>query len=120
MGYVFVLLTVLLTAAGQLLIKWQVDQAATVPASPFAQIAYVLALLGRPWVLIGLAMAFAASLSWMLALTRLPLSAAYPFTALALVTVVAASAWLFGEPVSALRLIGLVAICVGVVLVGLS
>jgi multidrug transporter EmrE-like cation transporter len=120
MGYAFVLLTVVLTAAGQLLIKWQVDQAAVIPTSPFAQLAYVVALLGRPWVLLGLAMAFAASLSWMLALTRLPLSAAYPFTALALVTVVASSAWLFGEPVSTLRLLGLLVICAGIVLVGLS
>lgn len=120
MGYLFVALTVLLTVAGQLLIKAQVDRAGTIPRALPDQAAHVLALLGKPLVLLGLAMAFAAALSWMLALTRLPLSKAYPFTALALVLVVISGAWLFAEPVGPIRMAGVALVCIGVILVGLQ
>lgn len=120
MGYVFVALTVLLTVGGQLLIKLQVDRAGGVPAGVHGQLQFVAGLLAQPLVLLGLAMAFGAALSWMLALTRLPLSKAYPFTALALVLVVACGAWLFAEPIGALRMAGVALVCIGVVLVGLQ
>lgn len=120
MGYVFVVLTVALTVAGQLLIKAQVALAGPLPATVAGQAGYVLSLLARPQVLAGLAMAFAAALSWMLALTRLPLSRAYPFTALSLVLVVACGAWLFAEPIGPARIAGVALICLGVLLVGLS
>lgn len=119
MGYVFVALTVLLTVGGQLLIKLQVDRMVGVPAGLPGQLQFVAALLMQPLVLVGLAMAFGAALSWMLALTRLPLSKAYPFTALALVLVVASGAWLFAEPVGPLRAAGVALVCIGVILVGM-
>lgn len=120
MSYVLVSLTILLTVAGQLLIKSQVAVAGAPPATLQAQAAYLATLLARPLVLLGLAMAFAAALSWMLVLTRLPLSKAYPFTALSLVLVVACGAAMFAEPVSAVRWAGVALICVGMVLVGMQ
>lgn len=119
MGYLLVALTVVLTVAGQLLIKSQVMLAGAPPDTLRAQGAYLVALLMRPLVLLGLAMAFAAALSWMLVLTRLPLSKAYPFTALSLVLVVACGSWFFAEPASIVRWLGVALVCAGIVLVGL-
>jgi len=45
------------------------------------------ALLLNPWIISGLAAALLASVTWMAAMTRLPLSHAYPFTTLAFVLV---------------------------------
>jgi multidrug transporter EmrE-like cation transporter len=118
LGWLLVLATVLLTVAGQLLIKWQVSRA--MQAGGSVGMDWLLHLLGRPWIWVGLGLAFGAALAWMLALTRLPLSQAYPFTALALVLVVLAGAWWFGEPLGAWRLAGVAVVAIGVWMVGTS
>lgn len=120
MAYFFVAMTVLLTVTGQFLIKWQVKLAGALPESMAGKIHFLGLLMLRPWVITGLAAAFVASLCWMLAMTRLPLSHAYPFTAAAFVLVVFGGAWLFSEPLGTIRVLGVGLIVVGVVLTGLK
>jgi multidrug transporter EmrE-like cation transporter len=116
-GYLQVMLTILLTVYGQLVIKWRVGEAGVFPAGTSKRASFLLQLLVDPWVLstaIGVA---AAGLLWMVALTHLELSRAYPFMASTFVLVLLLSAPLFGEPVSALKAIG-VALIVGGLVVG--
>ena len=120
MAYFFVAMTVLLTVLGQFLIKWQVRLAGALPDSTIGKVHFIGGLMLRPWVLTGLAAAFVASLCWMLAMTRLPLSHAYPFTAAAFVLVVFGGAWLFSEPLGTLRIVGVGLIVAGVILTGLK
>ena len=63
MGYVFVLLTILLTAYGQLAIKWQVGLAGPLPSAADQQAMYFVRLLLNPWVISASAAAFAAALA---------------------------------------------------------
>jgi multidrug transporter EmrE-like cation transporter len=118
LGYLFIAMTVLLTVYGQLILKWQVTLAGPLPAGATPKLAFLGHLLLNPWVLSGLGAAFAASLCWMMALTKLPLSTAYPFTAAAFVMVIFGGAWLFSEPVSVVKMLGVGLITVGVVLAG--
>ena len=120
MGYFFVALTVVLTVVGQFLIKWRVNEAGALPGDVHGKIRFVFELLHNPWILLGLGSAFVASLCWMLAMTKLPLSHAYPFTAVAFVLVVVVGAWLFAEPLSVMKLLGVGLIVVGVALMGLE
>jgi multidrug transporter EmrE-like cation transporter len=120
MGYLFVALTVLLTVYGQFVIKWQVLRAGALPPGMGAGARYLALLLVNPWVLSGLAAAFAASLCWMVALTKLPLSQAYPYTAASFVLVVIGGAWLFSEPLSVGKVLGAALIGIGVIVVGLK
>lgn len=120
MAYLFVLLTILLTVYGQFVIKWQALRAGTMPGDWAGRASFVVAMLCNPWVLSALAAAFAASLCWMLAMTRLRLSEAYPFTALAFVLVVLGGAWLFSEPLTPLRIASVVLIALGVTLAGFA
>lgn len=116
MGYVFVAITILLTVYGQIVIKWQVglvDPAMTGASDP---IPFYARMLLNPWVLSGLFAAFAASLSWMAALSKLSLSHAYPLTALSFVFVVIAGATLFTEPLSRFQVVGVILIIVGIAL----
>jgi multidrug transporter EmrE-like cation transporter len=115
-AYGLVLLTVLFTVYGQFAIKWQVMRSPPVPSGVSEVAAYILQLLLSPLVISGIAAAFLASVAWMLALTRLPLNHAYPMTALTLVVVVIGSNWLFGEPVNALKLTGVLLIVAGIVI----
>lgn len=114
MGYIFVMLTIVLTAYGQLAIKWQVNLAGPMPSGRAAVLDYFVALLFNPWVISAIAAAFAAMLAWMAAMTRFELSQAYPFMAANFVVVGLASIWLFGEPLTTPKVIGVLLICIGI------
>lgn len=110
-----VVLTVVLTVVGQFLIKWQVLKAGALPPNPGDRLGFMLRLLTNPWIIAAFASAFLASLSWMVAMTRLPLSEAYPLTALTFVMVVFGGAWLFLEPISPMRIAGVLLVVAGLV-----
>ena len=114
MGYFFIALMLALTVYGRLVIKWRVTLAGPLPSDLGAQAHYVGGLLLSPWVISGLLAAFLASVCWIFALTKLELSRAYPFTALTLVMVMAASALVFSEPMNAGKLVGTGLIVAGV------
>lgn len=120
MGYVFVALTVLLTVYGQLVLKWQVSAVGRFPVGLREQAFFVGHLLLNPWVLSGLAAAFLASISWILCLTRLQLSQAYPFTAVSFVLVLISSATLFGEPLTPGKVAGTLLVVAGILVVAFT
>lgn len=113
-AYCLVFCTVFLTVCGQFIIKWQVLRAGTLPAAPEEKLRFILQLLLNPWVVGAFVAAFLASITWMLAMTKLQLSHAYPMTALTFVLVVLGSAIAFSEPITLLKLIGLVLIVAGI------
>jgi drug/metabolite transporter (DMT)-like permease len=115
MSYVYVAATVLLTVYGQLVVKWQVGDTARL-ADPSQRTAFLLALLGNPWVLSAFAAAFGAALCWMLAMVKLELGHAYPFISLSFVLVLFLSALFFGEPLSWQKMAGVALIVGGVAL----
>lgn len=114
MAWVCVLLTIALTVYGQFVIKWQVNLAGPLPEGTGARAQFVLRLLFNPWVVSAFVAAFGASLTWILAMTRLPLSEAYPLTALVFACVVFGGALIFSEPLSTGRVVG-----VGLIMAGL-
>lgn len=113
---IYVAVTVLLTVYGQIIVKWQVDEAGAVPDSAAGKAHYVLRLFLQPWVLTALLAAAVAAGSWMLALTRLDLSVAYPFVALSFVLVLLASALLFNEPLTAAKVVGITFVVIGLII----
>lgn len=115
MSYVYVAATVLLTVYGQLVVKWQVAEAAR-HGAPADRAAFLLGLITNPWILSALAAAFGAALCWMLAMVKLDLSHAYPFVSLSFVLVLFFSAGLFGEPLSLAKVSGVALIVAGVAL----
>jgi drug/metabolite transporter (DMT)-like permease len=115
MSYAYVAATVLLTVYGQLVVKWQVTEAAR-HGEPTDRAAFLLALIANPWVVSALAAAFGAALCWMLAMVKLDLSHAYPFVSLSFVLVLFLSAALFGEPLSLAKMAGVALIVAGVAL----
>lgn len=116
MSYVFVALTVLLTVYGQIVIKWQVLDAGALPIDTQGKVRFIAGLLTNLWVLSGLAAALLAAISWMLAVSKLPLSHAYPFVSLSFVLVVFLSYVTFSEPLSWPKVLGVAFIVLGVVI----
>jgi len=119
-SYAFVLATVLLTVFGQIVIKWQVLKAGSIPEAPDLKFHFLLQLLFNPWIISALAAAFLASITWMAAMTKLPLSHGYPLTSLSFVLILFLAHLFFGEAITPLKIAGMVFIILGIVLIGIS
>lgn len=115
MSYFYVFITIALTVYGQLIIKWQVVNAGVFPENHTDKLHFLLQLMLNPWVISALVAALLASVSWMAAMTKLPLSHAYPLTSLTFVLVLALSPLLFQEPTSSLKIIGTILVVLGIV-----
>jgi drug/metabolite transporter (DMT)-like permease len=115
-GYAYVALTLAFTVYGQLVLKWQLASV-ELPSEAAEKGLFLCKLLVRPWIFSGFVSAFAASLCWMAAMTKLKLSDAYPFMSLAFVVVMFLSKPLFGEVLSANKLIGTVVIVLGLIVI---
>ncbi len=76
-----------------------------------------LRIFTTPAVIIGLAIYVISSFFWLLALSRVQLTYAYPFASLSYVLIVLASWTLLGEHPSPLRLGGMGVIMIGVLLI---
>ena len=114
MSYLYIAVTVILTVYGQLIIKWQASLAGSLPPGSGDKLFFLLRLVMNPWVASGLFAAFLASLTWMAAMTKLPLSHAYPFMSLAFVLVMFLSAFTFHEPLTWAKVIGMSCIVAGI------
>jgi len=114
MSYVYVACTILFTVYAQIVIKWQVLAAGAFPAVTSEKFWFLAKLLVNPWIVSALVVSLLAAVAWMAAMTKLDLSHAYPFTSLAFVLVIAASAVFFNEPVTGPKVAGIALICIGI------
>jgi multidrug transporter EmrE-like cation transporter len=114
-GLIYVGLTVALTVYGQLVIKWQVNLAGSLPNGALAKVEFLAHLLMNVWVLSAFTAAFLASLTWIAAMTKFQLSYAYPFMSLNFVVVLFLSIWLFDESLTTPKVVGLLLIIAGIV-----
>jgi drug/metabolite transporter (DMT)-like permease len=110
--YLFIALTLGLTAYGQLILKARALTHAS--GAELGRLHYLGAMLTDVLVLSSMAAALLAGLCWMLAVERTDLGLAYPFMALSFVIVPVGAYLLFGEPLSFTRLIGITLIVLGV------
>ena len=114
MSYAYVAVSISLMVYCQLVLKWQVAGAGSIPEDAAGRLALAIGLLVNPWVISALAAAMLAAVSWMAALTKLDLSHAYPLVSLSFVAVTLGSAWLLHEPLTGLKLAGVALVCLGV------
>jgi multidrug transporter EmrE-like cation transporter len=116
MSHFYILLTILFTVYGQIVIKWQVNLAGSFPQSNIEKFQHISKLLLNPWVISGFVCAFLAALTWIAAMTKLPLSYAYPFMSLAFILVMFLSAIFFKEPITINKSLGLALIILGIII----
>jgi len=109
LSFAFILIAVVLGTAAQLFLK------AGTNATP---VGFGLAL--EPRILAGIACYAVSLIVWILALSKTPVSAAYPMTALGFALNAALAWWLLGETVTPMRMTGIGVIIVGVFIVARS
>ncbi len=120
LSFVLILSGVLLNAAAQLLLK-----AGTNSVGQFQFSAENLLPIGwklgtQPYILAGLSCYVISVVVWIMALSRVQVSVAYPMLSIGYVVNAVAAYFLFGEAVGMQRLLGIGVILIGVVLVARS
>ncbi len=114
------LVTVTLNVAGQFLMKRGMSQVGVISGDLSQMISSLTIAFTNPYVLAGVGAYGLSSIFWLVLLSRVDLSYAYPALSLGYVLVTLVSALMLGEYVSGLRWAGVLVICVGVLLVARS
>jgi multidrug transporter EmrE-like cation transporter len=114
MDIVLVIVGALLNALAQLALKWGVHGSGRLgPSELWTQLPR---LMTNPMLIIAVVLYVASLANWMMVLSRLDLSVAYPLMSLAYVFTFVVGVAVFHEPMSASRILGASAIIGGAIL----
>jgi drug/metabolite transporter (DMT)-like permease len=120
LAIIYILISVLSGAVGQVLLKKGMGSMGPLTLS-VNQLGNVLWRMGtNPYVIVGLAIYVSGTVFWLTALSRVDLSYAYPFASLSYVVMLAASWLLFKEDISLVRLLGTLLVGMGVFVISRS
>ncbi len=116
-AFCLILTGVLLNAGAQLLLKAGVNAVGHFAFSSENLLPIGLKLATQPPILAGLCCYVISVVVWILGLSRVDVSVAYPLLSMGYVVNAIAAWWLFGETLTVQRLVGIGVILIGVVLV---
>ena len=119
-SFTLLLAGVLLNAAAQLLLKAGTNAVGPFEFSTANAVPIGMKLALEPHILGGIACYVVSVVVWILALSRVEVSVAYPMLSIGYVVNAVAAYYLFGEAVSATRLVGIGVIILGVFIVARS
>lgn len=112
-AYFFLFVAVSTAVSSQLLTKFQMQRAGTMPDDLKSQVLFLFTNLLSVPIILAITLTFISGVSWLGVLSKLNLSQAYPFMLLVFPLIVLASAKLFGEQISAMYLVGAALILLG-------
>jgi len=113
----YILISVLGSATGQLLLKKGMNSLGPITLSLNQLPAILWQMATNLNVFFGLAIYLVGTVFWLAALSRVDLSFAYPFASFNYVVMLAASWMMFGEQITLNRLLGTLVIGIGVLLI---
>ncbi len=116
----YILVSVLLGAVGQVMLKRGMSTIGPLTLSVSGLLPMLWRIATNLYVAGGLAIYVSGTVFWLVALSRVELSYAYPFASLSYVLMLAASWFLFRENVTAVRLLGTAVVGIGVFLISRS
>jgi len=117
---ILLLVTVTLNVVGQYLMKRGMSDVGVITGALNQLLISLATAFTNPYVLAGVGAYGLSSIFWLILLSRVDLSYAYPALSLGYVLITLVSALFLGEEVSPLRWAGVLIICVGVIAVARS
>lgn len=111
---------VLLNAFAQLALKAATDVTGPLVGGEGTVARRLAELASVPWLWVALSLYGLSVIVWLVGLSRVPVSQAYPLLSLGYVIMIGLAWWLFGEVPTVQRVLGIVVIVFGVVLVARS
>lgn len=115
MGYVYIFLTVALSAYGQVILKWRLNTIGPIPEG-YDKWWFLFKAVFDPYIFSSFLAAFLASLTWMAALAKFELSFAYPFMSLSFLLVLILSYFFLNEMITLQKAVGFALIIVGLII----
>ncbi len=115
--YLLIGLSVVMSVLGQVAMKYGIGLAAPAEGVTAGALQTLLAAARSPFVFAGLAFYGLGAAAWIVVLSKLDLSYAYPFIALNFVLITLVSRAVFSEAIPSVRWVGIALICVGIVLI---
>lgn len=113
--------SVLLATGGQLLLRSGMVKVGYISTARLKEpTRLVLATITTPEVLMGLCLFGLSAAAWLVVLSRIPLSIAYPFAGLTYVFTSLVARYVLHEPVPPLRWLGVMLVVAGIVFIGFS
>jgi multidrug transporter EmrE-like cation transporter len=119
-SFALILIGVLLNAAAQLMLKAGTNAIGVIGAGQGTWASQVVAVVLQPFIVGGLACYVFSVAIWIAALSRVPVSVAYPMLSIGYVVNAVAAHYLFGEALSATKFGGIAVIIAGVWIVSRS
>lgn len=116
--FLLILASVGLSAVAQMFLKLGVGAAGIAPGNSLAATLSAYAL--SPYVILGLGLYGLGAIMWLFVLSRLPLTAAYPFVGLGFIATMVIGIAALGESVTPMRVAGTLLIAAGCVMVARS
>ena len=109
-----------MSTTGELLLKHGMNTVGVMSLAPSDFIPMLLKAFTNPFVFAGFVLIFGGSIFWLAVISRVDLSWAYPMLSLGYILVVIESWILLNEPVTSVRFIGVLVICLGVFILSRS
>jgi multidrug transporter EmrE-like cation transporter len=119
-SFALILTGVMLNAAAQLLLKAGTSSVGEFAFTAVNVVPVGTRLLSNPFILGGIGCYVVSVVVWIMALSRVDVSLAYPMLSIGYVINAIAAWYLFGEALTAQRMIGIATIVIGVFLVARS
>jgi drug/metabolite transporter (DMT)-like permease len=119
-AFAFLFGGVLLNAFAQLALKASTDVTGPLVGGEGSIVRRLLELASVPWLWVALSLYGVSVIVWLIGLSRVPVSQAYPLLSLGYVIMIGLAWWLFGEVPTVQRVVGVLVIMFGVVLVARS
>ncbi len=114
-----VLVSIVFAVGGQLTLKAAMDQVGRIGRTSALGETVVRAL-KEPRLWVGLILFGVSAVFWLVVLSRVRLSVAYPFVGVSYILIVAFARFVHNEHVPPLRWLGVVVIAIGITIIGLS
>lgn len=117
-NYILLGISILLAICGQLLMKKGMLMMGRFPVNEM--IIKIIPMFIQPYVFLGLVCFVISSIFWLVVLSRVDLSFAYPMVSIGYIIVAIVAYFLFGENLTLIRWIGILTICLGVYFISRS
>ena len=115
------IVSVVFAVAGQLTLKAAMRDIGRIGAKEVSDAGQTISrAVKEPKLWVGLALFGVSALFWLVVLSRVPLSVAYPFVGISYIVIVGFSRVFLHEEVPVLRWLGVIVVAVGIAIVGLS
>lgn len=119
-AFLLLLVAIAMSTTGELLLKHGMNMVGVLSLAPGDIVPMLFKAFTNPFVFAGFALIFGGSIFWLAVISRVDLSWAYPMLSLGYIIVVIESWIILNEPVTALRLAGVLIICLGVFILSRS